>query len=183
MCRKCRSAWRRKEADRPETGRHCEQNVPALSGRSQVQAGDRHCSGDAETGRLWEDHPGVGRWMNVQCLICVKTLVVLCVHVTFLGSFEVLWSKKAKLQTPTFIYLLWLNSTLDCWFGVFSSNLDSCRSPSNVKKMQDEVFSHLHEPYPIHLHQKHFFPFFICFFLVHDSKIRSISTLEISRRP
>lgn len=60
VCGECRAARRGEETCGWEAGRDSEQNVPALLGWPQVQAGHWHRSGDTQAGHLWENHPWVG---------------------------------------------------------------------------------------------------------------------------
>lgn len=60
MCGERRAAGRGEETCGWEAGRDSKQNVPAVLGWPQVQAGHWHRSGDTQAGHLWENHPWVG---------------------------------------------------------------------------------------------------------------------------
>lgn len=60
VCGECRAARRGEETCWWKARRDSEQNVPAVLGWPQVQAGHRHCSRDTQAGRLRENHPWIG---------------------------------------------------------------------------------------------------------------------------
>lgn len=60
VCGERGAAGRGEETCRWKARRDSEQNVPAMLGWPQVQAGNWHCTRDAQAGHLWENNPWIG---------------------------------------------------------------------------------------------------------------------------